>query len=526
MSAVPNSNSPYPPLIQALCNADVYPHQADAIRIIETHISWVLLTGQYAYKIKKPVNFGFLDFSTLEKRKFYCAEELRLNRRLAAELYVEVVPITGSPDKPELGGTGQAIEYAVKMQQFSAGQLLGERAAGGQLEVGWCDQIADRVGDFHGLIERAGDGSPYGDSGTIRHWFVENFDHIGSLLDNDPELQQIRAIQAWGDDEWRRKAALMQSRKQQGYVRECHGDLHLGNMTLIDGKVILFDCIEFNPELRWIDVISDMAFLMIDLLHFSYDGYAYRVLNHYLQITGDYAGLCVLRYYLVYRALVRAKVALLRIAQQHDAKTSKLAHDEYTVFARLAERFTGSSEPLLMITHGYSGSGKSTFAAQLAEKTGVIQLRSDVERKRLFGYRAGEQTGGEVYTEAAGRETYRRLEELAKTVIQAGFSVIVDATFLKSGQRRQFKQLAEECGVAFFILDFKASKQVMSERISRREAQQNDASEATINVLHQQMQSTEPLSVDEQNHSICIDTSNENALEELLNQIVRSPVYY
>lgn len=508
MSTAPNSNPGYPPLIHALCNAGVYPHQAEAIRVIETHISWVLLTGQYAYKIKKPVSFGFLDFSTLEKRRFYCAEELRLNRRLAAELYLEVVPITGSPDRPELAGSGPVIEYAVKMFQFPAGQLLSERAACGRLDADCCDQMADKIAAFHGLIERVGDDSPYGDSKMIRHWFVENFDHIGGLLGNDFELQRVSVIQHWGDDEWRRKSALMQARKRQGYVRECHGDLHLGNMTLIDGRVVLFDCIEFNPELRWIDVISDTAFLLIDLLRFGYDGYAYRVLNRYLQITGDYDALGVLPYYLVYRALVRVKVALLRLAQQHDVEVSKLVHDEYAVFVRLAERFTGSGRPLLMITHGYSGSGKSTFAAQLAEKTGAIQLRSDVERKRLFGYRAEEQTGGEVYTETAGRDTYRRLAELAKTVIQAGFSVIVDATFLKIGQRRPFKQLAEECGVRFLILDFNASEEVLSERISIRQAQKHDASEATIDVLHQQMQSAEPLSENERDYVVSVDTYN------------------
>lgn len=508
MAAAPNNHASYPPLIHALCNAGFYPHPVESIRIIETHISWVLLTGQYAYKIKKPVNFGFLDFSTLEKRALYCAEELRLNRRLAAELYLEVVPVTGSPDNPELGGAGPVIEYAVKMVQFPDGFLLGERAAAGRLDIDCCDQMADLIAGFHGSIEHVGDDSPYGDSETIRHWFDENFDHIGSLLDDALELQKIRAIQAWGDDEWRRKSSLMRSRKQQGYVRECHGDLHLGNMTLIGGRVVLFDCIEFNPELRWIDVISDTAFLLVDLLHYGYDAYAYRILNRYLQLTGDYSGLGVLRYYLVYRALVRAKVALLRMAQHHDAEISKQVHEGYAVFARLAEGFTAGGRPLLMVTHGLSGSGKSTLAAQLAEKTGAIQLRSDVERKRLFGYRAEEQTGGEVYTETAGRDTYRRLADLARIVIQAGFSAIVDATFLKSAQRRQFEQLAEECGVTFVILDFKASEAVLAERINSRRALQNDASEATLDVLQQQMQSAEPLSADEQVYVLSADSDS------------------
>ncbi|MDP2901586.1 MAG: AAA family ATPase [Methylovulum sp.] len=520
MNVTPDSTPAYPPLIHALCHAGAYPHPVDPIRVIETHISWILLTGQYAYKIKKPVNFGFLDFSTLEKRHFFCLEELRLNRRSSSNLYIDVLPIAGTPDNPKLGGTGQAFEYAVKMRQFPAGQLLGELAANGQLDAHCPDQIADRIADFHALVAHADDGSPYGDSGTIRHWFVENFDQIGVLLNNGLELQQMKAIQAWGDNEWQGKAALMQLRKQQGYVRECHGDLHLGNMTLIGGQIVLFDCIEFNPELRWIDVISDLAFLMIDLLRFGYDGYAYRVLNRYLQITGDYAGLGVLHYYLIYRALVRAKLALLRMAQLHDAGDCKQVHDEYTAFAQLAKRFTNRSRPSLIITHGYSGTGKSTFAAQLAEKTGAIFLRSDIERKRLFGYGAKAQTNGEVYTQTASLQTYQRLAELAKAVMQAGFCAIVDAAFLKTARRRQFRQLAEECGVAFFILDFNVPEPVLSARISQRQAQQNDASEATIEVLHQQMQSAEPFSLDELDYVVQADADN---IMNIINKIDPSP---
>ncbi|MGZ4998634.1 MAG: AAA family ATPase, partial [Methylobacter sp.] len=256
--------------------------EANACQISETHISWVLLTGQYAYKIKKPVNFGFLDFSTLEKRHFCCIEELRLNRRLAADLYLEVVPITGTPEHPQIGCTATAIEYAVKMVQFPSGQLLSEHARNGQLDTDLINQLADIVADFHETIEQTDENSPYGDSANINHWFIENFDHIRPLLVDDAQKQQLQRIQQWGDSEWRRLAEIMQLRKHQGYVRECHGDLHLGNMTLIKGKVTLFDCIEFNPLLRWIDVISEVAFLFIDLLHFGYDRFAYRFLNRYL----------------------------------------------------------------------------------------------------------------------------------------------------------------------------------------------------------------------------------------------------
>ncbi len=505
-------------MIKALSEASAYEHEITAVRIVETHISWVLLTGQYAYKIKKPVNFGFLDFSTLEKRRFFCYEELRLNRRLAPDLYLDVVPITGKPDQPKMEGSGEAIEYAVKMIQFPAGYTLSERAECGQLGLDEIDQITRIIADFHETVEKAGEASVYGSCECIKHWFVENFDHIRPLLADDRQKQQLQEIQSWGNDEWNNRAELMQLRRQQGYVRECHGDLHLSNMTLINGKVTLFDCIEFNPMLRWIDVVSEVAFLVIDLLHFGYDGFAYRLLNHYLQRTGDYQGMALLRFYLVYRALVCAKVSLLRHAQQSNDAVCNQACLKYTTFSNLAERFTKVSQALLIITHGYSGSGKSTFASQLAEKTGALQIRSDIERKRLFGYQAQAHTGSGLdsglYTQEAGRKTYLRLAECAKVVIEAGFSVIIDAAFLKTGQRDLFRQLAIKSCVQFIIIDFQASDEELCRRLRQR---QNDASEATIDVLLNQQQSSEPLSAEEQSYVITINTESDDALDILLN---------
>ena len=517
MSANKIGSNSNPTLIKALFDADAYPHDVASVRLIETHISWVFLTGQYAYKIKKPVNFGFLDFSTLEKRRFYCQEELRLNQRLAKDWYLDVVPITGNPDHPKMNGKGAAIEYAVKMRQFPSAQTLTESAESGQLGAGEIDQITEIVVDFHDGIEKADALSPYGDSHGIKHWFDENFDHIKPLLDDKQQLLQLEVIKAWSQDEWANKALLMQQRRQQGYVRECHGDLHLGNMTLINGRVVLFDCIEFNPMLRWIDVVSEVAFLVMDLVHLGYDGYAYRFLNRYLQHTGDYHGLALLRYYLVYRALVRAKVVLLRVAQNPDAVICAQARSEYAIFANLAERFTKANRTVLIITHGFSGSGKSTYASQLAEQIGAMQIRSDLERKRLFGYSAQATTNSGidsgVYTKEAGEKTYNHLAELAKVVLDAGFSVIIDAAFLKSGQRDLFRQLANECKVKFTIIAFQATEETLCERIRQR---QNDVSEATVNVLYQQQQTAEPLSSSEQAHAVKVDTESDNALETVL----------
>ncbi|MEC4749215.1 AAA family ATPase [Methylomicrobium sp. Wu6] len=508
-------------LIQNLMSPSAYPHPVAAVRLVETHISWVLLTGDYVYKIKKPVNFGFLDFSTLEQRRHYCHEELRLNRRLAEEWYLGVVKIAGSIEQPQIDGSGDTIEYAVKMRQFPTAMTLKDRTKSGAIGPAEIDRITDLLADFHANIAKTDAESPYGGSNNIKHWFDENYHHIRSRLKNSAQLRQLEAIEYWGEAEWQAKTGLMEQRKKDGFVRECHGDMHLGNMTFIDGNIILFDCIEFNPMLRWIDVISEVAFLMIDLLHFNLGTLAYRFLNRYLQQTGDYQGIRLLRYYLVYRALVLAKVSLLRSEQQHDDAMRAQNFTEYRIYADLAERFTETSRPILLITHGFSGSGKSHYASQLAERISAVQLRSDIERKRLYGFRAeqssGSRMGGGIYSEDASRKTYERLACLAQTVFEAGFSVIVDATFLKIAQRKQFRQLAVCCGVPFRILDFQAGDQVLIQRILQRQHQ--DASEATIEVLQRQQQTAEPLRTEDQDDVIAIDSESDQAIAVLLSEL-------
>jgi aminoglycoside phosphotransferase family enzyme/predicted kinase len=518
-----NKTEPNPEskLIHGLMSPLAYPHAVTGVKLIETHISWVLLTGEYVYKIKKPVDFGFLDFSTLEKRRHYCHEELRLNRRLATDWYLDVVPITGSYEQPCINGSGAAFEYAVKMRQFPTAMTLKERVKSGNFGASEIDRITDLLADFHACIARASGDSPYGDSADIRHWFEENYDHLRPRLQGADRIRQLQAMEDWGQAEWQAKSGLMAQRKSAGFVRECHGDMHLGNMTEVDGEIVLFDCIEFNPMLRWIDVMSEVAFLMIDLLHFNLDALAFRFLNRYLQHTGDYQGVALLRYYLVYRALVLAKVSLLRAEQQSNPELSAQNRVEYGVYADLAERFAQTSVPMLLITHGFSGAGKSYYAGRLAERLGAVQIRSDVERKRLHGFRAGQRTGSTtnsgIYTQDATQLTYDQLASAAQTVLASGFSAIADATFLKSTQREQFRQLAVRCGVRFKILDFQAADSVLNERILRRQHQ--DASEATIEVLHRQQQTADALTPEEQAYAITADSTSEQALAFMLSAL-------
>jgi len=503
-------------LIKALSKAKAYQHEVSSISVIETHISWILLTGSYAYKIKKPLKLGFLDFSTLEQRRYFCLEELRLNKRLAAELYLAVVPITGTLDDAKIEGTGEVLDYAVKMRQFPTGLTLSDLAANQQLSPIEIDQLSEILATFHLNIAIANLATPYGLSDDINYWFKENFAPIKILLSDIKQQQQLQAVESWGDEEWRNKAAVMMQRKQNGFVRECHGDLHLSNITLINGKVTLFDCLEFNPLLRWIDVISEVAFVVIDLLQMHEKALAFRLLNRYLHRTGDYQGVVLLRYYLVYRALVSAKVALLRQAQQQtDNKPLSLCL-KYQEFIALAERYTQIAPVKLIISHGYSGSGKSTLMAELAESLGAIHLRSDIERKRLFGYSAIQGSASALnnglYTAEASQKTYDYLAECAKDILKAGFSVIVDATFLEHKLRQRFKELAAECNCDFIIIDVQASYETLCQRIKLRPA---DASEATIEVLDYQRQYAQALTTDEQLEVISVNSEVDKVLETL-----------
>jgi aminoglycoside phosphotransferase family enzyme/predicted kinase len=503
-------------LIKALNASSVYGHPVESISVIETHISWVLLTGKYAYKIKKPVDFGFLDFSTLEKRRFFCEEEIRLNRRLAQQHYLSVVAITGTMQNPKINGDGIAIEYAVKMLQFSDGHLLSDLAEKGELGLDIIDRLTNILADFHESISSFGQESEYGDRFTIKQWFNENFAQIEPLLTDDINRQQLHDLKRWGINEWNARNNLMQQRKQQGHVRECHGDLHLGNITLIDGVVTPFDCIEFNPSLRWIDTMNEIAFLVMDLFRYGYENLAFRLLNQYLQITGDYEGITLLRYYFVYRAMVRAKVDLLRL-QQSNEDVKKNGQNNFNRYIDLAERFTKADKPLLLLTHGFSGSGKSTYAKQLAEEFHALQIRSDTERKRLFGYKAHDKTGSGiadgVYSEWAGFKTYQHLIDMAKPVLEAGISVILDATFLAGWQRGMFGRVANSLGIRMFILDFKASDKALISRLRQRES---DASEATIEVLQHQQKTAEPLLDYEKTYTITVDTESNDGFTQLV----------
>ncbi len=502
--------------IEGLKNPDCYTHQVDHVQLIETHISWVVLTGCYAYKIKKPVVFSFVDCSTLNKRRWFCEEEVRLNRRLAPDLYLGVVPITGSPGSPCIDGQGVPFEYAVMMKQFSSESEIQEVLFGETTAEATVIQLADTIAEFHARLEKTKDDLPYGTPELVKESTKECLEEIPNRLLNQKTRNDLTKIDNWLQVEWQNVFDALIQRKESGFVRECHGDLHLGNIAILEGNICVFDALEFEPRLRWIDVMSEVAFLVMDLQKTGRRDLAFVFLNRYLEQTGDYSGLVVLRLYQVYRALVRAKVAGLRATQidNHHTDTEPIRR-ELVGYLELANQFIKPPAPFLLLMHGVSGTGKTTVSAEIIKRLGGIRIRSDVERKRLNVGKAFNSEGHgqmDLYTSDMTRRTYNRLWELARILLHSGYSVVVDAAFLVREQRTLFLSLASEFGCPMCIVAMVAPQAVLAKRIQERLQKGDDASDATVPVMERQQETIEPFTPVEQSHVIRVDSTDSQSI--------------
>ena len=493
-------------LATALEDPARYPWPVEEVRRVETHISTVLLAGDYAVKIKKPLDLGFLDFSALERRRHYCDEEIRLNGRLAPAIYLRRIPIAGSIEQPQLEGAGTPIEHAVLMRRFPEDELMNRLLREGRLPEEAVDRLAETVADFHQRVPAtepdSGWGTPEAAAAPIR----ENFRQLEPMEAARPVRGELRALERWVERELERLQGTMQGRLDAGFVRECHGDLHLGNVAWHDGAIIVFDGIEFNEGLRWIDTASEIAFTVMDLDYEGARRLRYRFLDRYLEQTGDYAALALLPLYTVYRALVRAKINGHEAAQG-GGERPRAALQEHV---ELAGSYTEDQLPELVLTFGLSGSGKSRRARRLVEERGFIRLRSDVERKRLFGLepreRSGSELDGGLYTPEATQRTYDRLLDLAESALGAGYSVVVDAAFLRVAQRRPFMELAERLGCRFRILHVRAAEETLRERLRARLTEGRDPSEADEAVLDAQLLKVEEPTEAERGYVETVDT--------------------
>ena len=504
-----------PEWLEALLRPDAYPHSVTEIRMLETHISWIFLTGEWAYKLKKPVNLGFVDFTTLTLRRDACEEEIRLNRRTAPELYDAVVPLCADGDQFRFQAEGEhIIEYAVRMHQFPQEALLAQCLERDELSLELIETLARNVAELHRKGAVAGPQSPFGEPDLILNSVQVCLDEVARTELPAALIAQLPPLQNWVGLEWKQLKSMFQQRKEQGLVRECHGDLHLGNLVLYQGSPTLFDCLEFNPQLRWIDIISDIGFLVMDLLDRKRSELAWRALNAWLEQTGDYAGLSVLKFYLTYRALVRAKVAAIRLRQPSLSQAEEQhQHELLESYLALATQQTAPGTPAIILMQGVSGSGKSFVARELVSLLGAIQIRSDVERKRLLGQWPVSTSSWIPETIAYSKETtlrtYKQLQELARSIVQSGNTAIIDASFLDHSNRASFMALAGDLRVPFVIVACQAPQRILEKRVEDRQTMGQDASDADVEILRQQVNSQVPLSDAELGLTISLDTSRE-----------------
>jgi len=455
-----------------------------ATQVLQTHLSYVVLTGGIAYKVKKAVDMGFLDFRSLASRRRDCDRELRIDRAFAPDLYLDVVAVTGSVDTPHIGGAGPVLDYAVRMREFPQEAVAAHALARGAIGPAWVDALAANVADAH---LRAAVDTTRADAPCVLGYAERTIERLsGSPLDRE----RVDALLAWTRAQHTTIAGTIERRRAAGCVRACHGDLHLGNIVSIGGKPTAFDAIAFDDDLRIIDVMSDVAFLVMDFRFRGRRDLGSRFLDRYLAITGDYEGLAVLRFYAVYRALVRAMVACER-ARQGNVQDDPVA--EAARYVELAQDFATPPAATLVVTHGLSGSGKTTGSQPMLERQGAIRVRTDVERKRLHRMHTTERGPESLYAEGATRAVYLRARDIARIALSAGFPVIVDGTFLRRWQRTLFADLADELGVRLSIASFECPIDVLRDRVAERAARGDDASDADLAVLDAQIRSREPL---------------------------------
>lgn len=486
-------------LLDCLLDPACYPEPTGSVEHLQTHISHIFLTDQYAYKIKKPVDFGFLDFTTLEKRRFYCYEELRLNRRLSPDIYLGVVALRRRPDGSCLiDGDGPVVEYAVQMRRLPQERIMARLLERGMVGPEEIEAVARTVADFHATAARGGGIERFGSVEAIRASWHENLQQTVPYIGRTLSGPQYAAIDLQSQQFLDRQAPLLEQRLREGFIRECDGDLHCENICL-DGAVHIFDCIEFNEAFRCCDTAADVAFLAMDIENHGRRDLAELFVRTYGGLSGDLGLSQVLPLYLANRAFVRGKVESFRLddpliqdeekqrAAERAARFFRLCHG-YLMRPRL---------PLTMVlTCGPTGCGKSAIAAELAFQLGIEYVSSDVERKRLAGV-ASTVRDAPIYTDAWNTSTYRHLFERAEACLNRQASVIVDATFRSREERARFLELAAAAGACAAILYPRCSAELIRRRLQERQQRGTDVSDGTWEVYQQQIARFEPPGEDE-----------------------------
>ena len=506
-------------LVESLQNYGAFRHPVDNVDLIETHVSWLILAGDFAYKVKKPIKLDFLDFSSLERRRFFCEEELRLNRPWAPDIYLDVVPIVLAGDQPMFGGTGDAIDYAVRMRRFDQALRLDHQLDAGELSVADMKELAVNIASRHEAVDAAEVSERARVLRLTQELMEDNFRELEGYI----EEGNLKPLRQWTEREFAKVRPLLEQRFDDGFFRDCHGDLHLGNLVRLPGGITTFDCIEFNSDLRRIDVMCDIAFLVMDLAARGRVDLAAHFLNRYLEVTGDYSGVGTLNLFFVYRCLVRAKVAAIMSLERTESAERDNDLRDARFYCSLASHQIAERQPLLVVMHGFSGSGKTWVSGKLMAALPAVRLRSDVERKRLFDLsetgKSQSAVGEGIYDEDANRKSYDHLFDLARQILGSGHSVILDAAFLESGYRSDAIAVADECNCPIVIVDVVADRERMQRRLQERGRESTDASEADLSVLTYQQSIADSLTLSERRLTIKCDNSRDIDVTELISRI-------
>lgn len=470
-------------LLESMLNPNFYPHRPPSVELVQTHISYVFIAGDIVYKIKKPVNFGFLDFTSIEKRKFYCEEELRLNRRLAPSTYLDVVSIAqDSAGNVILGKEDNVIDYAVRMKKLPADKMLKTLLAAGEADEKVIDAVADKIAAFHKVAETGGRIDEMGGIATIRRNHEENFAQTMNYVNITIPEYQYNFIKDYVENFLAEKKALLEKRVTGHKIRDCHGDLHLEHICIAD-EIIIFDCIEFNERFRFGDVAAEVAFLTMDLDFNGYPQQAESFVKSYLRYSNDTDMLILLNFYRCYYAYVRGKVISFRLDQKdmQAVERSQIANTAGRYFDLAYTYAANLEKPVLILTAGLMGCGKSYQARNLAARFGAQIIRTDVLRKELLNINPTDQHHAEfghgIYSDDVSRHTYGRAYELAVSLINTGKSVIIDASFKRRTERQEARQLAQKLDVPFYIIECTCRDEIVKMRLDKRAREKDNASD-------------------------------------------------
>ena len=463
-----------PPMIRKLLSPRAYPHPAQDVRLEETHISWVLSAGRYAYKLKKPVDLGFVDLSSRKKRAADCAEEVRLNRRLCPDVYLGVVDVVERDGHVRMGGSGRAVEPAVRMRRLPDDGMLPRLLATGAADERLMRRLANHLARFHATAATGPGVDEYGSLATIRANWDENFAQTAPLLGHSLAEELDQSIRAHVQRFVREQSDLFKGRVARGMIRDGHGDLHAASICVEGRRVRLFDCVEFAARFRCADVAAEAAFLAMDLAHRGRADLSFAFVDAYMQASGDHELLRLIDFYSCYRAYVRGKVLGMRLGQLSLAQDEALGiESEARAYFDLAWAYAvGFGRPLLLVTMGLPASGKTTLAEALAGRLGLVHLSSDIVRKELAGVgprqRQRERFGEGAYSSSMTRRTYATMRRRAARWLRRGVSVVLDATHGKPEERAAVRRLASRLGSRLMVFVCEADEAELRARLAGR----------------------------------------------------------